>query len=216
MAWLLEATSSKFVIAGAVLLVHGRVDGHPAILAIAPAAASSAISTRLAKEIDPTSGHPRPFRIHIRRELVTSGIAAHEPTPSEGADVRLGMDFLRANPVVIDFASHSLHLIDSQQMQSVPKHYIRLSLGSDAGGKFLIGVARKSTSLRAVRLDFSQSQSSGPPVQGCIASIRAGIATSPEAAVGLGLFAGQTVIFDLANYLVWIRKGPAAQPLLCQ
>ena len=52
MAWLLEATSSKFVIAGAVLLVHGRVDGHPAILAIAPAAASSAISTRLAKEID--------------------------------------------------------------------------------------------------------------------------------------------------------------------
>jgi hypothetical protein len=214
MAWLLEATSSKFVIAGAVLLVHGRVDGHPATLAIAPAAASSAISTRLVKEIDPASGHPRPFRIHIRRELVTARIAAHEPSPWEGADVRLGMDFLRANPVVIDFASHSLHLIDSQQMQSVPKHYVRVSLGSDAGGKFLVGIARKGASPRAVGLDFGQSQS--PGVEGCLASLRDGVPSSRESAVGLGLFAGQTVIFDLANYLVWIRKDPASQRLLCQ
>jgi hypothetical protein len=127
------ATSGKFVISGAVLRVQGRVDGHLAMLAIDPTATTSAIATQLAEELDPGDKHPHAFKIQIRGEFVTAAIAGRELTRSERADMRLGMDFLGTNPIVIDFARHSLHLIDNEQMRPVPNHYFRLNLGNDAG-----------------------------------------------------------------------------------
>jgi hypothetical protein len=124
------------------------------------------------------------------------------------------MDILAANPIVIDFAHHSMRLIDRHEMASVPRRYLRLTLGDDPAGKVIAGVVQANASRRSIRLDLGHSGAMVPN-QVCLTNATDASLNATEETVGMGIFAGQSVIFDFSRHLIWIRKGPASAGRFC-
>ena len=201
------ATSGKFVLMAATLLVHGRVDNARTTIAIVPGASHSAIGATLAGRIVRLDR----VKIGIRAEYLYAPIAAVEPDPAAGADLRIGQDILDANPIEIDFPHHELRLLLPGEAARAERGMTAIPVTHRADGTPTIPLRLDGAAPVAATLDLAHATQvtatdtaaaavavGGVPLKSV--QIRAG----PAASVGLAAFAHARVIFDLGHDRIWL------------
>lgn len=204
------ATTGKFVLLGAALLLHGRVEDKAAQVAIVPGAATSAISQALAARI-PT---PRPaLDVHLRAESFAAAIAAVEPEVGSGADMRIGQDVLDTQPIEIDFVHHDVRALSPHEAASFEARSHALTMQRGPGGSLTVTIAFAGRPAILARLDLSRAVGiavpdavpDGPVKVGGVALPDVAITREPQAVVGLYAFRHARVIFDLRQRRIWVH-----------
>ncbi len=207
MGGMIGATSGKFVLMAATLLFHGRVDNAPTTIAIVPGAPSSAIGEAIAKRVRQGA----PVKIGVRGEYLRASIAAVEPDPGQGADLRIGQDILDANPIEIDFAHHALRLLLAGEATRVERGMTAIPVTHRADGMLTIPLQLDDAAQINAVLDLGHATSvTAPDMTAKTVSIGSvklkSVQIAPGAApsVGLAAFAQARVIFDLGHDRIWL------------
>lgn len=219
MGGVIGATSSKFILASASLLLQGRVNGELTTLAVMPSARSSAISTARLEKLVHHKNARQPYRIGIRREYFRGFIAINERVPVQGAEVRIGRDLLDSNPLLVDFSGHHLRLLGDNELRRISRTWLPLHLGNGPLGTTIISVAQAGTQGTTVSFDFAHesAQPEMPVGSYCIAQRAGGAVKRADAIVGMEIFSKLKVVFDFAHATLWTpRRGrfaPALGPL---
>lgn len=201
------ATSGKFVLMAATLLFHGRVDNARTTIAIVPGAPHSAISETLAKRVRQGA----PIKIGIRAEYLHASIAAVEPDPGQGADVRIGQDILDVNPIEIDFLHHQLRLLLAGDAKRAEHGMTAIPVTRQPDGTMTVPLKLDDAAPAAALLDLAHPTGVVAPIAGAktvtlgsvvlkTAIVSGGTAPS----VGLGAFAKSRVIFDFGHDRIWV------------
>ncbi len=200
------ATSGKFVLMAATLLFHGRVDNARTTIAIVPGAQQSAIATTLANRI----AHRDRVKIGIRAEYLYAPIAAVEPAPATGADVRIGQDILDTNPIEIDFPHHELRLLLSGEASRVERGMIAIPVTHQADGSMTIPLTLGSAPPTAAILDLARPTDVIAPTSASVVALghavlkNAVVTQGTTPSVGLAAFRNMRVIFDLGHDRIWV------------
>ena len=200
------ATSGKFVLMAATLLLHGRVDNARTTIAIVPGVPHSALATKLAERI----AHRNRVKIGIRAEYLYAPIAAIEPEPATGADVRIGEDILDANPIEIDFTHHELRLLLAGEASRVERKMIAIPVTHRADGSMTVPLKLGSAPPTAAILDLAHPvdvtapTSAGVVALGQVVLKNAVVAQGETPSVGLAAFRNMRVIFDLGHDRIWV------------
>ncbi|KQM21369.1 hypothetical protein [Novosphingobium sp. Leaf2] len=204
------ATTGKFVLLGAALLLHGRVEDKAAHVAIVPGAPTSAMTQALAARI---AAPRRKVDIHLRAETFAAAIAAVEPDVGSGADVRIGQDVLNTQPIEIDFAHHDVRPLSPDEAASFKARSHALTMQRGPGGSLTVAIAFASRPATLARLDLSRAVGiaapdavPGEPVKVGGVDLRdVAVTREPQAVVGLYAFKHTRVIFDLAQGRIWVH-----------
>ncbi|SFO38561.1 hypothetical protein [Sphingomonas sp. OK281] len=200
------ATSGKFVLMAATLLFHGRVDNARTTIAIVPGAPQSAIATTLADRI----AHRDRIKIGIRAEYLYAPIAAIEPDPATGADVRIGQDVLDANPIEIDFPHRELRLLLAGEASRVERGMMAIPVTHQADGSMTVPLMVGSAPPMAAILDLAHATDViAPTGAGVVAlghTVLKNVVVTPGAtpSVGLAAFRDMRVVFDLGHDRIWV------------
>ncbi len=206
MGGIIGATSGKFVMMAATLLFHGRVDNARATIAIMPGVPHSALATKLAERI----AHRNRVKIGIRAEYLHAPIAAIEPEPATGADVRIGQDILDANPIEIDFTNHELRLLLAGEASRVERGMIAIPITHQADGSMTVPLAIGSAPPTAAILDLARPTDVIAPTSADVAALghvvlkNAVVTQGATPSVGLAAFRNMRVIFDLGHDRIWV------------
>jgi hypothetical protein len=211
MAGPIGATTGKFVLMAAALLLHGRVDGQNARIAIAPGAPTSAISAALAERIKPHAGDTI-LHIHLRAETIDAKIEQVEPELEFAAELRIGQDVLNDNPIEIDFRHHVLQPLSQSEARRLERHARAVAIRREANGTLSVDVAAGHQPSVSARLDMSSDlgfATPNPPPAGAlavggVALPGVDISSGPQPILGLGAFGQTRVIFDLAHDRIWV------------
>ncbi len=201
------ATSGKFVLMAATLLLHGRVDNARTTIAIVPGAPHSAISETLAKRI----GQGAPVKIGIRAEYLRASIPAIEPDLGQGADVRVGQDILDANPIEIDFPHHQVRLLLAGDAKRAERGMTAIPVMRQTDGTMTVPLKLDDAAPTAALLDLAHPAGVVAPIAdaktvalGSVVLNGANVSVGAAPSVGLAAFAKARVIFDLGHDRIWI------------
>ncbi|MDP1027928.1 hypothetical protein Q5H91_11945 [Sphingomonas sp. KR1UV-12] len=208
MAGVIGATSGKFVLAGALLLLKGGVDGQPARIAIAPGAPTSAVGTG----VDAHGGDER--TIHLRAESFRARIAAVEPQPAADAQLRIGQDVLAAHPIAIDFARRTLELLLPGEARAFERDATPIAVGHAADGSLSVEITQAGQPPQRALLDLGSASGitasrlapDASVTVGGVALPGADVADGPRPVVGLYAFRRSRVVFDLGHDRIWVRR----------
>ena len=217
------ATSGKFVMVAALLLFQVRVDGDPVPAAIAPAAPVSTLGARLAQRLH---AHGRPgarVKIGIRGDYFYASVDAIDHDPSPAADLVIGQDILAAHPIAIDFRRHELATLLPGQVRARQRHDRAIMLRPDGAGHWRVALAMPDGSDIDAMLDLGSAAAiqlgtdarDAMPADGVTVTLGgvtlAGVTVrrtgGDTTTVGLGAFAGQRIILDLAHDRIWVETG---------
>lgn len=209
----IAATSGKFLLIGAALLLNGRVEDKTVRVAIAPGAWTSAISPDLSDWLKARrSGSD--VKIHLRAETFRAHIAAVEAEPGAGAAIRLGQDILAENPIEIDFAHQDVQPLSPSEAARFVRGAQPIALRHEPDGSVSVDLAEgNGAPVRAV-LDLSQTVSATMPGLASGRVVKVGgvalpnieLRDGPKPVVGLYAFRHVRVIFDLGHDRIWVRR----------
>lgn len=200
------ATSGKFVLMAATLLFHGRVDNARTLIAIVPGAPHSAIGATLAGRIV----HRDRVKIGIRAEYLYAPIAAVEPDPAAGADLRIGQDILDANPIEIDFPQHELRLLLPGEAARAERGMTAIPVTHQADGSMTVPLTLDAAPPTAAVLDLAHATDVAAPTAASAVALghavlkNAVISHGATPSVGLTAFKDMRVIFDLGHDRIWV------------
>jgi hypothetical protein len=212
MAGVIGATSGKFVLIGAALLLHGRIDGNDARLAIMPGTPTSAITPELADRVKARS-KKLDVSIHIRSESFRAEITGIEAKPALDAQVRLGQDVLASNPIEFDFAHREALPLSSSEARHLERRSRPITIHHEIDGSLSVELEQNGQAPERARLDLSLPigvsvlrPSSLPTIKiGKIDLPKVDVSQGSESVVGLYAFKQVRVIFDLGNDRIWVR-----------
>lgn len=200
------ATSGKFVLMAATLLFHGRVDNARTTIAIVPGAPQSAIATTLVGRI----AHRDRVKIGIGGEYLYAQIAAVEPAPAAGADVRIGQDVLDANPIEIDFPHHELRLLLAGEASRIERGTTAIPVTHQADGSMTVPLMLGSAPPTAAILDLAHPTDVIAPTSADVVALghavlkNAVVTRGATPSIGLAAFRNMRVIFDLGHDRIWV------------
>ncbi len=202
------ATSGKFVLMAATLLFHGRVDNARTLIAIMPGAPHSAIGATLADRIV----HRDRVKIGIRAEYLYAPIAAVEPDPAAGAELRIGQDILDANPIEIDFPHHELRLLLPGEAARAERGMTAIPVTHQADGSMTVPLTLDAAPPTAAVLDLAHATDvTAPNAASAVALGHAALKNAvmirgATPSVGLTAFKDMRVIFDLGHDRIWVAS----------
>lgn len=207
------ATSGKFVLMGAALLLHGRVNGSDVRVAIMPGTPTSAISAALADRLAKRHGEAG-LTIHLRAESFRAKIATVEPELGADADIRIGQDVLSANPIDVDFAHHQVRPLSQSEARRIERNSRPIVIRHEADGTLSVDVEADGAPAQPAQLDLSSTLGLTTPDAQSETRLRVGgvdlpsVSTTPgsKAVVGLYAFRHVRVIFDLDHDRLWVRS----------
>ena len=200
------ATSGKFVLMAATLLFHGRVDNAHTLIAIVPGAPHSAIGATLVDRLV----HRDRVKIGIRAEYLYAPIAAIEPDPAAGADLRIGQDILDANPIEIDFPHHELRLLLPGEAARAERGMTAIPVTHQADGSMTVPLTLDAAPPTAAVLDLAHATDVTAPIAAGAVALghavlkNAVIIRGATPSVGLTAFKDMRVIFDLGHDRIWV------------
>lgn len=213
MGGVIGATSGKFVLMGAALLLHGGVDGKKVRIAIVPGAPTSAISPDVTSRMK-AGGGDKEVTIHLRAESFQSRIDAVEADPAPNADLRIGQDVLTDNPIEIDFGHRGVLPLSDSEARNLKRRSRPISIRHEPDGTLSVELAEQAHKpVRAV-LDLAQATEVTAPglSAGSVVTV-GGVALpnidptdGPNPTVGLYAFRHLRVIFDLGHDRIWVRR----------
>lgn len=200
------ATSGKFVLMAATLLFHGRVDNARTLVAIVPGAPRSAIGATLADRIV----HRDRVKIGIRAAYLYAPIAAVEPAPAPGADLRIGQDILDANPIEIDFRHHELRLLLPDEASRAERGMRAIPVTHQADGMMTVPLTLDTAPPTPAILDLAHATDVTAPTNATAVALgrsaleNAVVVRGGTPSIGLAAFKDMRVIFDLGHDRIWI------------
>lgn len=211
MAGAIGATGGKFVLMGAALLLHGRVDDNAVRIAIVPGAPTSAVSTALAERIKPGNSD---VKIHLRAESFDAKIAAVEPQVGPDADLRIGQDVLSGHPIEIDFVHHQVQPLSPGEAARLEARSQPIAIRHEANGTLSVDVSAGHRPPVSAKLDLSSDLGFASPDGESHAQIKVGgvdlpqvsVTTGARPVIGLYAFKHTRVIFDFAHDRIWVRS----------
>ncbi|WP_404369734.1 hypothetical protein AB5I39_17475 [Sphingomonas sp. MMS24-J45] len=213
MAGPIGATSGKFVLIGATLLLNGRVNDIPVRLAIVPGASTSAISPDLSARLAARRGGGD-VSIHLRAETFRARVESIEGQPSTGAAIRLGQDVLDENPIEIDFAHQRVRPLSPSEATRFERRAQPIALHHEPDGSVSVDLAGGTGTPVSARLDLSRAVgvtmhglNAGSAVKvGGVALPKVEVSDGPKPVVGLYALRHVRVIFDLGHDRIWVHR----------
>lgn len=207
------ATSGKFVMMGAALLLHGRIAGSDVRMAIMPGAPTSAITASLAKRVPKYHGDAD-VTVHLRAETFRARIATIEPDIGTDADVRLGQDVLAGNPIDVDFQHHALQPLSPSEARRLQSKSRPIAIRHEADDTLSVDVEVDGKPAMPARLDLAAPVGFATPDAVSGKDVRVGgvslhdvsIVPGDTPVVGLYAFRRMRVIFDLGHDRLWVRS----------
>ncbi|WCM28541.1 hypothetical protein NDN01_06365 [Sphingomonas sp. QA11] len=213
MAGVIGATSGKFILVGAALLLHGRVDEKTVSVSIAPGIATSAMTPELAEHVKMRGGGPD-VAIHLRAESFRARVAAVETEPGPDAALRIGQDLLDENPIEIDFAHHVLQPLSASEARRLERRSQPIVIRHEPDGTLSVNIAADGGAPLSARLDLSSVGGVTAPGFGPANAVKVGgvevpkteVTDGPRPTVGLYAFRHARVIFDLGHDRIWVTR----------
>ncbi len=209
MGGVIGATSGKFVLIGAALLLQGRVDNARTEIAIVPGLATSAVSEGFARR-----NSARPLKIAIRATSFTAMVTAVDPGLKGPAEVELGRDVLDAHPIEIDFGRHQVRALLKSEAQQAERRSTAILVEVEPDGLLRVPLTLSDHRVVSGELDLKNVDTviatagmNGVPVQiGGKESGDQSVEAMHGLKVGLGIFGQSRVIFDLGNDKIFVRS----------
>ena len=213
MAGVIGGTSGKFILVGAALLLHGRVDEKSVRVSIAPGVPTSAMTPELADHVKTRGGGPD-VTIHLRAESFRARVAAVETDPGPDAALRIGQDLLDENPIEIDFAHHVLQPLSTSEARRLERRSQPIAVRHEPDGTLSVNIAADGHVPLSARLDLLSATSITAPGFGPATEVKVGgvevpkaeVTDGPRPMVGLYAFRHARVIFDLGQGRIWITR----------
>lgn len=208
MAGVIGATTGKFVLVAATLLLQGRVDNARVGIAIAPGTAASKISPRLAGGI----GHGRKVKIGIRGEYAYATIDGVAPSATPGAEMTIGRDILDTNPIEIDFPHHRVRLLLAGEARKIERGMTAIPVAHRPDGALTAPIAVADGQRLDATIDLASETGVTAPASAGKHDVQVGpatlhdvdLATGDTPSIGLLAFRHVRVVFDLGHDRIWV------------
>lgn len=216
MGGVVGATTGKFVIVGAALLLQGRVDDVLTTLAIVPGAEVSAISPTLADRLQVHHQEGQPYTIRIRRENFTAQIGRNETNWQSGVTLRIGADLLAKQLILIDFKHRSARILMRYEISGMLRHFARVPLSRSTSGTWLVAATGAGGQKGWARLNLSTTVFAvqGAEHKACLREDGEGTGELSDE-FGLPDFKDSAVVFDFDNRQIWISREKRGSGPLC-
>ncbi len=206
MGGVVGATSGKFILIAATLLLQGRIDNRRTQIEIVPGARSSTISSAFVDE-SARKGMPGSYKIGLRASYFYASIPAVEPMPASGSQLRIGRDILDTHPIEIDFVHRQLRILLPGEMRRAELRSATIPITREADGTLKVLVSVDGGPAFHAALDLSRPIGLATIGGSGVHSVRVGEAVLKEIdvdasatpAIGLLAFARSRVIFDLQH-----------------
>lgn len=209
MGGVIGATSGKFVLIGAALLLQGRVDNARTEIAIVPGLAYSAVTEGFARR-----NSARLLKIAIRATSFTAPVTAVDPGLKGPAEVELGRDVLDAHPIEIDFGRHQVRSLLKSEAQQAERRSTAIPVEVEPDGLLRVPLTLSDHRVVSGELDLRNADTviataamTGVPVQiGGKESGARSVEQMHGLKVGLGIFWQSRIIFDLGDNKIFVRS----------
>lgn len=206
MGGIIGATSGKFVIVAAMLMLHGRIDNHRSLIAIAPGTLQSSSGPAVR-----TSGR---LKLAIGASVLHVAAPPYGSQPDAATRLTIGRDLLDVAPIEIDFRAHEVRLLSSSAARIQERAMTAIAVSDGPDGALTVPLTIGGAAPMIATLDLASATGVSTPGAMVGAVVRLGPvalpgivpAGGPDAKVGLLAFARSVVIFDLANHLIWVRQ----------
>lgn len=217
MGGVIGAMSTKFTITAGVLLLSARVGNHPVSAALDPAVETTLISPEAAgpgRNLSDGASIDRAQWIGLDAHMLR--IRSLKVSKSIAQQSVLGADVLKAAPLLLDFKSHRLQVLEpgpfrraTSKMEALP-----ITLSSD-GCLTIAGVDESGASVSAALIARPQGSDEGTPAIFRAGSIQLAasqpgqaICRSSKLQISWSAFEGSDLIFDMGRDQIWISRKP--------
>ena len=205
MGGVIGATTGKFVLIAATLVLQGRVDNARMPIAIAPGIMVSMMGAALAEQVA-QSGN---VKIGIRAEYFYATINRVAPN---GAALTIGRDILDANPIEIDFRHHRVRPLLISEAGRAERGMTAVPVNRRLDGSLHTVIAINGRPSIDATIDLASAAGVTMPAPTGVHDVHAGSATLHDVelttgeipVIGLLAFRHERVVFDLGHDRIWI------------